>query len=371
MTDNSWPNKGLIAYYYGDISHQDWLMMRQQLGTLGGSDLGVIMGLNKYESPKLLFLRRCGVAPPRLHADTLHTAFGKLLEPAVAAAWKCYDDDEEVHAKRIALLAEQRRLRDPMVASCRRYAYMLVHPDMPWMHATIDYRIQRIRHQTRSWLDHDVSDGILECKTVSHMVSDMYADGIPPYYRPQVFGYMAITGARYAEIAAIVGGNRLKVHPFVYEEHEEEIRAVVDHAAEFMAGVHKAMAALRQRYGEDAVFFDEVGLTPLGDEAVMVAEEHMPSWLDDRSDEYQRFLHARHQIQIDMKEERDDDDELAVMALRFMELASAVSEREQLRRSIREEMVRRGLTRFLSPSVRITYTNQLRINRNNNKKDEI
>lgn len=359
LHDTSWPAPLLEAHPYDMASRAEWLSLRQGLDTIGGSDMGAIMGLNRYVSPRVLFYRMAGIAPPRAHEDRVHLSLGHLMEKGIAAAWRCYDDDEAAMAERIMHLAYG--TRDDRMGSCRPYPRILVNPDHPWLHATIDFRITYVPAATRHWLDADIHDGILECKNISARVSDMYTDGIPPYYTPQVLTYMAVTGAQYAEIAAIVGGSRLIVKPFVRDDCEDDIRRVIDMSAEFFYAAQRAREAVLNTGLDYYQMWVDGALTDMGELAVALVDQYVPGWVDDTTDEYLRFVTERHLLHLDIAAEADDDDEAAVLAQRIYELGQAVSERKQLQARLKALMTDRGLSVINTPSWRITWNKSLRI----------
>lgn len=361
QTDHSWPASPLRSIPYGHMSRSEWLSARQQLDTIGGSDVGAIMGLNKYVSPRILFYRMVGIAPPRAHEDKVHLSLGLLLERGIAAAWRCYEPDEQAMATRIVQLMDGQP--DPRRSACKPWSSMLINPDYPWLHATIDFRITYIHKDTRPWLDSHVHDGILETKNMSARVSDMYADGIPPYYTPQVLTYMAVTGTQYAEVAAIVGGSTLVVKPFIREEHEEDIQRVLDITAEFYAAVVKAREACRaiqDAHPSTQPYVDGM-LTTFGEVLIIEADKHIPSWIDDVTEEYLSFVSERHLLHLGITEEVDSDDDIAVLAARIDALGEAVRERKELQGRLKTLMADRGITVATTPTHKVTWNRSLRI----------
>jgi len=366
VKDNTWPHSPLDALDYSGLSHNEWLAMREALDTIGGSDMGALMGLNPYVSPRLLFYRLAGAAPPRRQEDRLHLAMGHLMEYTIAQAWSCYVPDEGEFARRILALTTGEEVdRLGHYETCERT--LIAKELLPWLHANIDFRIRHIDASTRPWLDADINDGILECKNISARNADRYEEGLPPYYTPQVLTYMAITGVDYAELVAIVGGNRMAIKPFFRHDYDRDILLLIERSYEFIAAVRAA----RERIAEiGGPLWDEAGtLTAAGEQAIAWIDPLVPDWVDDVTDEYQQFLTQRHQLTLDVRIEVRDDEPLATMAREVLELKAAVKKRDELKRRIRDIMARRGASIAESPSVRISWGTQLRIAQKDKKEN--
>ena len=61
-------------------THEEWLKARE-LG-IGSSDVGTILGVNKYDTPYMLWRRKVGIDPPVEQNDAM--LWGHLLEDAIA-----------------------------------------------------------------------------------------------------------------------------------------------------------------------------------------------------------------------------------------------------------------------------------------------
>jgi predicted phage-related endonuclease len=61
------------------MTYEEWLEKRK--GSLGGSDAGAVMGMNNFESPLTLYLRKKGLVPESEMSRAAKR--GKILEPVI------------------------------------------------------------------------------------------------------------------------------------------------------------------------------------------------------------------------------------------------------------------------------------------------
>jgi len=151
----------------------EWLAART--GGIGGSDVGAIVGLNRYTSPTKLFYQKLGIIP----GDEMNAAmeWGNRLETPVRE--KFADEHPEL-----------------LVTAGPG---LVCHPDRPWQMATVDGLIR----------DADGSGParIFEAKTGddTHDHEDQWGepgtDQVPPTYLCQVTWYMDIYGAQPGDVA--------------------------------------------------------------------------------------------------------------------------------------------------------------------------
>lgn len=181
------------------IDHDKWLEVRNM--GIGGSDAGVIMGLNPYKSPFQLWMEKTGQIQPEDLSDNEYVYWGTVLEEAVAHRFT------EVTGKKL-----QRR-------------GTLQSEENPFMLANVDRMVIG-------------EDAGLECKTANAFSSGKWdGDEIPDSYYCQCLHYMAVTGCQKWYIAVLVGGNH-----FIWKEiqrNEEDIQALIKAESEFWDKVQK------------------------------------------------------------------------------------------------------------------------------------
>lgn len=168
------------------MDEQTWLEYRNK--GIGGSDVGTIMGLNKYKSAVQLWLEKSDlIEAEKVDNDAVH--FGHVLEETVAKEF------ERRTGKKV-----------------RNRNQILQHPEHPFMLANLDRVVVGEK-------------ALLECKTASEYMKDKWEDDeIPAGYLLQVMHYLAVTGYEKAYIAVLIGGNK-----FVWKEidRDEELINII------------------------------------------------------------------------------------------------------------------------------------------------
>ncbi|MCM2983882.1 YqaJ viral recombinase family protein [Niallia circulans] len=162
-----------------EMSRHDWLLARTK--GIGGSDAGIILGLNKYRTAFELWLEKTGqVEPAEISNEAIY--WGNEMENVVAKEF------EKRTEKKV-----------------RRSNYMYSHPDYPYIMANLDRMVVG-------------ESAILECKTASaYLAKEWEADEIPATYLVQVQHYLGVTGKEKGYIAVLVGGNK-----FIWKEIERD-----------------------------------------------------------------------------------------------------------------------------------------------------
>lgn len=167
------------------MSGEDWLHERRN--SIGGSDAGAILGLNKYRSPYTIWAEKTGRLPEPEDNEAMRQ--GRDLEAYVA------DRFSEKSGKRV-----------------ERCNYILRNTNAPHLHANIDRRI--IGEKSG-----------LECKTASAFSTKAYKGGnFPESYYAQCVSYLAVTGWERWYLAALV----LNKAFFIYQITTIENDAVPD-----------------------------------------------------------------------------------------------------------------------------------------------
>lgn len=175
------------------MSREEWLNWRNK--GIGGSDVGIILGVNKYKTAFELWLEKTGqVELQEINNEAIH--FGNVLEDVVAREFSVRS------GKKV-----------------RRRNQMLQHAKHEFMFANLDREIVGEK-------------ALLECKTASaYLAKEWEGDEIPASYLVQVNHYLAVTGYEKAYIAALIGGNK-----FVWKEinrDEELINIIIQAEKDF------------------------------------------------------------------------------------------------------------------------------------------
>lgn len=175
------------------MNNLDWLKERQK--GIGGSDVGAILGVNKWKTPFQVYLEKT-------------EEITEINDQSEAAYWG--DQFEEVVAKEFEKRTGKKVRRD------RRH---FQHIDYPFMVANIDRRVVG-------------ENAILECKTANQFLAKEWdSEEIPDSYLLQVQHYLAVTGAEKGYIAVLIGGQK-----FIWKEierDEELIGMMIEKEKEF------------------------------------------------------------------------------------------------------------------------------------------
>ncbi|WP_313804758.1 lambda-exonuclease family protein [Cytobacillus sp.] len=173
------------------MSRYEWLQERAK--GIGGSDAGIILGLNKYRTAFELWLEKTGQVDP-IEIDNEAIYWGNEMENVVAKEF------EKRTGKKV-----------------RKTNFMYSHPKHEFIKANVDRLIVG-------------ESAVLECKTASaYLAKEWEGEEIPATYLVQLQHYLGVTGKEKGYIAVLIGGNR-----FVWKEvvrDEELIKMIFD--AEF------------------------------------------------------------------------------------------------------------------------------------------
>lgn len=174
-------------------SHEEWLSLRQ--AGIGGSDVGTIMGLNKYKSALMLFAEKTGQVPDPF--DNYRMFIGREMEDWVCQMWEYFDpafgytDDGVLVFENIM----ENKNKGNRIRKVRRINFMLKNSDYPWLLANPDRTIVDCND--------GMGPGILEAKTISKWAMQQWDTGIPPAYLVQPMAYMMVCGYKWAELVML------------------------------------------------------------------------------------------------------------------------------------------------------------------------
>jgi putative phage-type endonuclease len=185
----------LILVSTDNISHEEWLEYRNQ--GIGGSDVSVVCGINRWKSPIELWMEKTGQFPYQEAGEAAY--WGNRLEDLVKEEFTIRTGIEVIPVNAI-----------------------LQHEEYPFMLANLDGICQ-----------HPVYGNVVfEAKTAGfHRSGEWEGDSIPDEYLLQLQHYLAVTGYKGAYIAVLIGGNNFKWQ-FV-ERDEELIEMLVQLESEF------------------------------------------------------------------------------------------------------------------------------------------
>jgi len=208
-----------------NMSHEDWLAERRK--SIGGSDAGALLGLNKYSSPYSLWAEKTGkVIPPDI-SDKEAVRLGHDLEDYVA-----------------------KRFAEETGKSVRRANSFFYNSAYPFAHALPD---RMVAHES----------AVLECKTTSswEIIKQCREGKFPDQWYAQVMHYQMVLGVAKAYLACLCFGHGF--YWFEIERDEAEIAALAAAEREFwdlvqrqspppVDGTEATQDALRTIYAESS-----------------------------------------------------------------------------------------------------------------------
>lgn len=178
---------------YEYANEEDWHTLREK--RIGGSDVGAILGVNKYKSIIDVYIDKTE---------------GSKFEGNEATFWG------HMHEATIMKVFAQKHREFNVYQA----PYSVVDD---FLIANLDAVLK-----DRSTGDY----GVLEIKTTNAFnYKDWEGDIVPQYYYAQVQHYLMLTGYKFAYIAVLIGGNKYK--DFKIERSEEDIALIKEKATEF------------------------------------------------------------------------------------------------------------------------------------------
>ncbi len=170
----------------------EWKEIRRS--GIGGSDIGAIMGYNKYKTPLDVWREKVyGIESE----ETEKMRFGKLLEEVVAKEF-----------------SERYNLK------INKPKYILRSRKYPLLIASIDYFVYE-----------NDEEGILEVKTTSSYVYKSWQNFLPMSYYLQLQHYLLVSGLKWGYIAILINGQQLERLKFERDEEAQEL--IIKEASEF------------------------------------------------------------------------------------------------------------------------------------------
>lgn len=185
---------------------------------VGGSDVGVIIGVNRWKSVEQLWREKTGRIKPEDISHKPAIILGNALEPA---------------------LRNEYAYRHPNV-KVEEPQYMLQDDEHPWRQASLDGVLTYEDGRTE----------VLEIKTVGWASAQYWEpDTVPISYACQVLHYMAVSGYRQAQLIAMIGNTRIVER--TVERDEYLIDLIESEVDEFWTSVQKDKTPLKRNPTDD------------------------------------------------------------------------------------------------------------------------
>lgn len=162
------------------------MKLEERARYLGGSDAAAVLGLSRYKTQLEVWAEKTGQVEPEDISDEVRIILGNKLEQTVAELFT------EKTGKKVHRVNETK-----------------YHPIHAFLAANIDRRVVG-------------EDAILECKTTSAFkAKDWESEEVPTEYIVQCLHYLAVTGAKKAYIAVLIGNQ-----DFIWKEIERDEKVI-------------------------------------------------------------------------------------------------------------------------------------------------
>lgn len=190
-------------------TREAWLETRKS--GIGASESAAALGFSPYKSPYQLWAEKTGAVEPDDLSKVRHVRLGNKLEPIIA-------EEFEIETGRTATLWPQHQ--------------MVRHSDIPWLTCTPD----------ATQICPERGPGVLQMKApgLRQLKNWKSIEDVPLIYQIQLQHEMAVVGANWGSLCALVGGQELEYHDF--EFNARFVEAMIPKLAEFWAAVQTKQA---------------------------------------------------------------------------------------------------------------------------------
>lgn len=192
----------------------EWLAHRTH--GIGGSDIGSVVGFNRYRSAVDLFFEKIGLAAPQDLSKNNAVRLGKLLEPVVIQIYE-EDTGEKVH----------------------RVHRILQHPQHTWMRCSLDGRVVG-----KPWIVEAKTVGLWAARSEEWAEAEEQKDGVPLPYLAQGQWNIAISDAEKCVFPVLVGGQEPRL--YIVERDDELIEILAQRGMEFWKRVLAAIPLVNE-----------------------------------------------------------------------------------------------------------------------------
>jgi len=332
ITNKSLP-KHIKAVDTSKMSRKEWEQFRGTLTTLGGSDVGTCIGLNRWKSNVELFYEKLKLYKREFH-DSIPMMMGRELEGTIRRLIAYYDVENP------ETFLDNYHSGNKINTVRQRHATFF-NDECPELHANIDALIKLQGRE--DW-------GVAEIKYQSGQATRIWENGINPSYIAQSMAYMRVLGLKYAVLVLIEDANQWNVH--VIEWDEELWNRFYPTIKEFVEQLSMAKAMI-----EDSV--DE-------SERFQLASSFEPTAYEEQAKPYEAFLS-------DYAKTRDNelvvegDEEMLKIAVDIVQRSEDLKRAEEQLRH-RKNLVRKYMLDNEAQVItfgdagNITYRTQLRFN---------
>lgn len=171
------------------LINQDFALLRHK--SLGGSDIGAILGLSKYKSAVDVWMEKTGKAINQ--KDSLPLRFGQFAEEFVASEYSLATGSKLFHHDKA-----------------------IIHPEYEYMHGHIDRFVVNSNESLFDLNGQITASRILECKTANPFAQSEWGeagtDQVPLTYLVQCLWYMMLTKIECTDLAVLFGNADFRIY---------------------------------------------------------------------------------------------------------------------------------------------------------------
>jgi len=190
------------------LNNQDFALLRAK--SLGGSDMGAVLGLSKYRSAVDVWMEKTGKEVGV--RDSLPLRFGQFAEAFVAT--------EYALATGLSLVTHDAAV---------------IHPEYDYMHGHIDRFVVSGDLPLIGDDGHITASRILECKTANPFAQSEWgeagSDQVPLSYLVQCVWYMMLTNIDHTDLAVLFGNADFRIYEITRDLELEQM--VLERAKSF------------------------------------------------------------------------------------------------------------------------------------------
>lgn len=331
FVDSKFGNANVKELSCKGMSRVEWLSTRNSLLSVGGSDLGIILGVNDYKDIVRLYFEMIDPTSRfvfKNDKDNIFAFWGRMFEETIANTWQYWEDGDD------QMMLNQAKGYKPRGWVDR--SSMIYNPDYPHIVANVDGEI--VKHPSRS------GSGILEIKTISGYAYDKW-NSIPPYYYLQPQGYMVATQSDYTEIASLRDGRHLEVYLFDADPDVQD--RIINDSYDFIERVRFGREMMKDRRLTKEKFFQ-------------YAQEWAP---EPNGLDYLEFVKENNNLRGDDLVSVLADEELETLAIKYLEskkdLKRGKSDLAKIESLIKERFIKDKIHKATSDLVYMSWNRKL------------
>lgn len=256
MITNKTLPKNISYVDISKMSRKEWEKFRASQNTLGGSDVGTCVGLNRWKSNVELFYEKLKLYKREFH-DSVPMLMGRELEAEIRRLFQYYDVDEPesfVDNYNAGL----------KVNSVRQRKATFINSKYPEFHANIDGLVKL--KGRKKW-------GVCEIKYQSGQATRLWESSINPSYLAQLITYVQLMECEYGVLIIIEDANRWNVH-------------VIERNETFFNHIYPTIQSFHQNLLTASVMIEDLDEA----EQFAVAAAYEPEPYKEQSEPYQSFL---------------------------------------------------------------------------------